>query len=36
MKFTIIPVDNAVYVDGYSYGELNLSTTNILKRIKKK
>lgn len=29
MKLTIIPVDNAVYVDGYSYSGLNLSTSNI-------
>ena len=29
MKLTIIPVDNAVYVDSYSYSGLNLSTANI-------
>ena len=29
MKLAIIPADNAVYVDGYSYSGLNLSTSNI-------
>ena len=29
MKLTIIPIDNAVYVDGYSFIGLNLSTANI-------
>ena len=29
MKLTIIPIDNAVYVDGINYSGLNLSTTNI-------
>ena len=29
MKLTIIPVDNAVYVDGINYSGLNLSTANI-------
>lgn len=29
MKLTIIPIDNAVYVDNYSYGGLNLSSANI-------
>jgi hypothetical protein len=29
MKLTIIPIDNAVYVDNYSYSGLNLSSANI-------